>query len=127
MLPPPTEVPTTKCKRVNIVYRPPKERPALDFCLVEWLKFEHAHDPLRAVQPICFILSDIQRACLIRTQAKKIETTSDIQVILNESEEWAAMWGNKILNVIRKYDSDLAAMRLQDKENRSVQSKRLKK
>ena len=121
-LPPQTEDPTTtKHKKVNIDYRPPKEQPALDFRLVEWLKSEHSLDPLRAVRPPYFILSDIQRACLVRTQAKKIQSTSDIQAILNESDEWALMWGDKILNVILQYDRDLASIKIQDKENRDVQ------
>jgi hypothetical protein len=129
MPPPQTEDSTTnlKRKRVNIAYRPPKERPALDFRLVEWLKSEHALDPLRAVRPLCFILSDIQRASLVRIQAKKVQSASDIQSLLNETDEWASKWGDKILKVIQQYDRDLAAIKIQDKENRAVQSKRLKK
>ena len=127
MLPLQTDDPTAKRKRVNIAYRPTKERPALDFRLVEWLNSEHALDPLRAVRPICFILSDIQRANLVRTQAKKVKSTSDIQAILNESDEWASKWGDKILNLIQQYDRDLGAIKGQDKENKVVQNKRSKK
>jgi hypothetical protein len=130
LLPPQSEDPTTKRKRVNVAYRPPKERPALDFRLVEWLKSEHALDPLRAVRPICFILSDFQRASLVRTQAKKVQSSSDIQAILNESDEWVSKWGDKILHVIRQYDRDLAAIKVQNKENTAcatVQNKRSKK
>ena len=124
MLPLQTDDPTAKRKRVNIAYRPTKERPALDFRLVEWLKSEHAVDPLRAVRPICFILSDIQRANLVRIQAKKIKSTSDIQAILNESDEWASKWGNKIFNLIQQYDRDLGVIKGQDKENKAVQNNR---
>lgn len=131
MLPPQSEDPSTKHKRINIAYRPPKERPALNFCLnfclVEWLKSEHAIDPLQAVQPICFILSNTQCAILVHTQAKKIKSTSDIQTIHNESNEWASKWGDNIFNVIQQYDRDLAALNFQDKENKTIQSKRLKK
>jgi hypothetical protein len=76
---------------------------------------------------MCFLLSDIQRASLIRTQAKKVQSASDIQTILNESDEWASKWGDKIYNVIQQYDRDLAALKVQDKENKVVQSKRSKK
>ena len=127
MLPLQTEDPITKRKRINIAYRPTKERSALDFRLVEWLKSEHVLDPLRAVRPMCFILSDIQRANLVRTQAKKVKSTSDIQAILNESDEWASKWGDKILNLIQQYDRDLEAIKGQDKENKAVQNKRSKK
>ena len=93
---------------------------------MEWLKSEHALDPLRAVRPLCFILSDIQRASLVRIQAKKVQSVSDIQAILNESDEWVTKWGDNILNVIQQYDRDLAAIKVQDKENKTLQSKRSK-
>ena len=129
-LPPQTDDPTTKRKRVSILYRPTKERPALDYHLVEWLRSVHQLDPLQAVRPIYLILSNVQRANLVRTQAKKIRYASDIQAILNESDEWASEWGDKIFDVIRQYDCNLAAMRAREKENMvsaTVQSKRQRK
>ena len=129
-MPPQTDHLTIKRKRVNIPYRPTKERQALNHRLVEWLISVHVLDPLQAVRPIYFILSDVQRANLVRTQSKKIRSVSDIQDILNESDEWASEWGEKIFDVIGQYDRDLAVMKVQEKENMvsaTVQSKRQRK
>ena len=91
-------------------YRPPRHRPALDFRLIEWLKLEHFSDPLRAVRPPHLILSQTQRLALTRADPNLIQLPSDITSLLNESAEWSDEWSNKIYNVMRKYDTDLAAL-----------------
>jgi hypothetical protein len=99
----PTEKPKPK-------YRPPKQRPVLDFRLIEWLKLEHFSDPLRAVRPPHFILSQTQCLTLTRANPKEIKSPSDITSLLNESSEWADEWSNKIFNVMNSYDNDLAIL-----------------
>ena len=94
-------------EKSNPKYRPPKERPALDFRLIEWLKVEHKLDPLRSVRPPHLILSHTQRFILTRVNANQIKLPSDITALLNESSDWADEWALKLFNVLLQYKADL--------------------
>ena len=94
----------------NPKYRPPKERPALDFQLIQWLKLEHETDPLRSVRPPHFILSQMQRFNLTRVNANQIKSPSDITALLNESSDWEDEWALKLFNLFLLYKADLAIL-----------------
>ena len=114
---------TNKHKRATRtkIYRPSKERVALDFRLIRWLEHAHESDPLCSVRPAYFILSNAQRLVLVRTQAKDIKSASDIKIILNENNEWAADWAQKIFVLIQEYDADLKTLNIQQKKAARVQ------
>ena len=101
-------------EKSNPKYRPPKERPALDFWLIEWLKVEHELDPLRSVRPPHLILSQTQHFNLTWVNANQIKLPSDITALLNESSEWGAdEWALKLSNVLLQYKADLLTLNSQ--------------
>ncbi|KAJ3545917.1 hypothetical protein NMY22_g2258 [Coprinellus aureogranulatus] len=96
--------------------RPAVERPLLELRLNNWLEEAHLADPLAAVRPVHYILSDSQRRTLVRLQRSKVKTAADITRELNETKEWHDEWADKILKVIEKFHSDFKAwMRAQPK------------
>lgn len=107
----PASVDTEKAiEKPNAKYRPPKERPALDYRIIEWLKLEHASDPLRTVRPPHLILSQTQRLILTRVNPKQIKSPSDITTLLNESSDWAEEWAGKLFTVFLLFEADLATL-----------------
>ena len=111
------------------VYRPVKERVALDFRLIQWLQTEHLIDDLRAVRPIYHILSLAQRLTLVRAQSKDIQKPLDVTRLIGESIEWAAEWEEKVFSVIQVYDRDLAVLEERNRKQKADtrhQSKRQK-
>jgi len=103
-------------------YRPPKQWPALDFRLIEWLTLEHLSDPLHTVHPPHLILSQTQRFILTCTNPKQIQSPSNITSLLDESSEWSDEWANKIFKVIHKYDTDLSALNSHQKGKKRKRS-----
>lgn len=101
-------------EKSNSKHRLTKDRPALDFRLIEWLKLEHASDTLRAVRPPHFILSQAQRLILTRTNPNQIQSPSDITSLLAESSDWADEWETKIFDVIHTFDADLHTLNCQN-------------
>src|SRR5580698_3927262 len=77
-------------KPIRTVYRPTNKRPYLECRLIEWLQQEHLADPSRTVRPPDLILSDTQRASLVRADLKTLKTADDITVLLQESNDWGA-------------------------------------
>ena len=65
----------------------------------------------------------MQRSVLVRTQAKDIKSASDIKIILNQSDEWAADWAQKIFVLIQEYDVDLKTLNLRQKKAARVQKR----
>lgn len=115
---PPIDTSNKRKRAPAKTYRPTKERGSLDFRLIQWLEAEHASDPLRSVRPMYFILSDSQRANLVRAPSKEIKSASDIKTFLGESDEWAAEWAEKLFSVVQKYDQDLDTCRVQNKRSK---------
>lgn len=103
-LPPPLL--TSKVKRTPNVYRPTQERPGLDYRLIRWLESEHRIDPFRSVRPTYHILSDTQRAVLVRAHPSKVLTAHDITVLLGETPEWEEEWSSKLCAVLSQFASD---------------------
>jgi hypothetical protein len=104
-----TEI-SESAEKSNPKYRPPKERPALDFCLIQWLKHEHETDLLRSVRLPHFILSQTQHFNLTQVNPNQIKSPSDITVLLNESSDWEDEWALKLFNLFLLYKADLAAI-----------------
>ena len=112
--------PSTAQKPKRNIYRPTHERPFLEFQLIEWLRLEHLADPFRSVRPPDFILSETQRATLVRADPKKIKTAKDITALLEESDDWDAEWSAKIFRVITQFETEYASI----SEKSSTQRKR---
>ncbi len=98
-------------------YRPTKDRPALDFRLIEWLQREHENDPLRSVRPLHLILSHSQRLHLVRAHPNKVKSVSDVLILLDKTSgsDWAEEWSLKVFNVICAYEHDLATLAEQNR------------
>jgi hypothetical protein len=80
----------------------------LEFRLIEWLRLEHFADPFRAVRPPDLILSDIQRATLVRADPRKIKTPQDITALLEESAKWEVEWSAKVFGFITRFENEYA-------------------
>jgi hypothetical protein len=102
--------PTQKPKRTHNTYRPTQERPYLEFRINEWLTLEHLADSSRSVRPPDFILTETQRAMLIRADPRKIKTAQDITVLLEESTEWGVEWAAKIFTVITQFEAEYTSI-----------------
>ncbi len=81
----------------------------MDFRLIEWLKVEHARDPLRLVRAPHLIISHTQRLQLVRAHPDKIKSAADVSTLLDRRSDWAQEWSSKIFEVICTFDRDLAA------------------
>jgi hypothetical protein len=88
------------------VYCPTKERPFLDYRLIEWLCRVHLADPCHAIRPPELILSETQRASLVQADPKTLKTAKDITVLLQESDDWDDEWSAKLFDVITKFEAD---------------------
>ena len=106
MPPPPSLV--QKAKRAQNVYRPVQERPFLEYQLNKWLERVHSEDILCSVRPPHLILSDSQRATLVRAHPKKIKTPQDITTLLEQTSEWASEWSQGLFEVITNFAIDYA-------------------
>lgn len=121
-LPPPSLV--EKPKRPHTAYRPTQERPALEFRLIKWLEHEHTVDPLRFARPSHLILSDAQRAILVRTHPSKLTSADDITELLGKTPEWSAEWSSKIFELIMQFAVDFASNTAEGKKQGTSQRKR---
>lgn len=106
--PPPPLDAVQKPKRINNAYRPTQQRPFLEFRLNEWLAATYIADPFRCSRPPDLILSDTQRATLIRTDPTKLESPGDITALLEESVEWGTEWAVRLFEVITQFDQEYA-------------------
>lgn len=102
----PSPLTTQKAKRN--VYRPTQERPFLEFRLIKWLQQEHSADLWRTVRPLDLILSETQRAILVRADPKTLKTAKDITTLFQESDEWDAEWSAKLFEVVKTFEVDYA-------------------
>ena len=117
---PPPPLLTQKATRPQNIYRPVQERPFLEFRLIQWLELVHLEDPLCAIRPPHLILSDLQRATLVRAHASKINTAEDVTMLLDQTPEWASEWSHSLFKVIKKFSTDYACIM----EHKGVQRKR---
>ncbi|KAJ8469602.1 hypothetical protein ONZ45_g16836 [Pleurotus djamor] len=62
---------------------------------------------LRSVYTIDHIINVKGMELLSAKPASQIQTITNIQDVLNETDEWAERWGDQILNVIKRYDEEL--------------------
>jgi hypothetical protein len=109
--------------------RPMDNRALLDKRLIEWLEQVHESDPLRSVRPPHIILSPLHRQILVRKQPKHIRNATDITAILEQTDEWAEEWQEKVYQVIQQFDRDLESSKKLQKATkvRNPQTKKLKK
>lgn len=105
---PPSTAP--KPKQTNNTYRPTQERPYLEYRIIEWLRSEYLADPFRSTRPPDLILTDTQRATLVRADPRKIKTAQDITALLGESADWEAEWSAKIFKVITLFNDECASI-----------------
>jgi len=99
--------PPPKAKRACNIYRPTKQRPALEYRLIKWLEHEHSIDPLCSVRHPSLILSHNQRMTLVRIHPSKISSAISIATTLEQSSEWAEEWAEKLFAVITKFNEDV--------------------
>ena len=102
--PPPPAVQKAK----QNVYRTTQECLFLDLCLIEWLQHEHLADSWCTVRPPDLILSETQRASLVRADPKTLKTARDITMLFQESDKWDTEWSAKLFEVIRIFEVDYA-------------------
>ena len=109
--------------------RPMDNRALLDQRLINWLEQVHESDPLRSVRPPHIILSPLHRQLLVRKPPKYIKSATDITNILEQTNEWAEEWQEKVYHVIRQFDHDLEASKKLQKatKTRNPQTKKQKK
>ena len=101
-------------------------RALLDQRLVEWLEQVHENDPLKSVRPPHIILSPLHRQLLVRKQPKHIQNADDITTILEQTNEWAEEWQEKVYQVIQQFDRDLESSKRSQKAH-NPQTKKQKK
>jgi hypothetical protein len=90
-------------KRRRNQLRDKSERGLLYEKLLNWRTQEHATDPLRSVQPITWLCDDNSLELLSKTHPSNLKSVSDVIVILNETEEWAQGYGQKMFGVITEF------------------------
>lgn len=82
------------------------EREPLQQCLQQWRSQVHLCNPLRAFAPASFILDDKVVLTLSKTRVDKLVSLSDLQNVLDETEEWIEEFGVQVLDIIRKFDRE---------------------
>lgn len=82
--------------------RPKADRISLDDKIIQWLKDKVAQDP--SGRPYYHILSDSQKKTLIRIPSKDLQSPANIIQVLDESEEWGALWAGKLFHLISEHD-----------------------
>ena len=98
----------------------------LDQRLVEWLEQVHENDPLKSVRPPHIILSPLHQQLLVRKHPKHIQNADDITTILEQTNEWAEEWQEKVYQVIQQFDRDLESSKRSQKAH-NPQTKKQKK
>jgi hypothetical protein len=113
--------PTATKRKAGTVYRPIPEREILDQNVIKWLKDSSENDPLRGVRTIYDILSIPARRKLVSAAPGSVRSSEAIISLLEETPEWGEEWSASLLEVIAKFDCDLASQKVAGKR-----AKRLK-
>ncbi|KAJ7443986.1 hypothetical protein FB451DRAFT_1434779 [Mycena latifolia] len=100
--PPPLSGPAQPKRKRNI-YRPTKDRPALEEHLIQWRTQMHTRFTLRAIRPPTFILDSTAIKKLTMARASSITSPDNITSLLNQSPEWADMWVDSLFKLISEY------------------------
>jgi hypothetical protein len=74
--------------------------------LHHWRAETHSSHALRAVWPITWLCSDDNLELLSKTSPDNVKTIDNVCQLLEETEEWARIWGLQILRLITQYDED---------------------
>lgn len=91
-------------KRSRNKYRSVAARSLLEEKLQIWRLEAHSTDPLRLIRPPYLILSDANLLCIAKALPELLSCPADIVSLLEESEEWAVEWAEKIYQVVRVFD-----------------------
>jgi hypothetical protein len=96
------KVPAEKKKRA--VYRPVKDRVALEESIHTWRRHVHANDSVRMVMPARWIIDDGQIKTLAATLPSALSCPETITRILGKPSEWSKQYAHSLFNVIQKYE-----------------------
>lgn len=88
------------------------QRPELEKRIRDWQKKIYDEDEDYAGFPIGYILSSVSLDDLVAAKPKAFESPGELQVYINEMDEWANEWALQLYNIIRDYDSELAFAKL---------------
>ncbi|RXW15076.1 hypothetical protein EST38_g10782 [Candolleomyces aberdarensis] len=102
-----TKIAATRKKNV---YRTPADRTGLDIRLIKWLQEITRSEDFNINHGYTYpddILTDKARRTLVWENPKVIASSKFIQTRLNETDAWHEMWGEKIFQIIKEYNTFL--------------------
>jgi hypothetical protein len=88
--------------------RPVVQRKPLRNLLRHFRLSAHNSDPLRAIRPASFILSDIAIDTLTKVHPIRMKRPEDVIRALNETSEWGTEWSLEVFDVIHVFDNPSA-------------------
>lgn len=99
-------------RKARLHYRPMKERCDLDSRLITWLRDQHRNNSQHKFRSMYDILSHKQRTTLVRAPKASLTSPDTVVKLLDESEEWRAMWSSPLFELVKSYDQELLARKV---------------
>ncbi len=95
-----------KAKKSRARYRKTDDRGDLEFALKAWQSTACTSSPTAQFWDKSMIITNEDITKLAMAEVKKLQSTSDLIELLDESPDWALFWADRVLGIILGYNSD---------------------